>query len=117
MYDLCSVLARRRGLACSSRPPWEPAAGAGGRIALRLLTRAGGGPSPLPRGVGAGAPAARGLVGGRGGGGGCRAAASLLPFWAAACDTQSWPPSCRRRAPFRRAREVGAEVPPRGGGG
>ena len=114
-YDLCGILARRRGLACSSRPPWEPAAGAGGRVALRLLSRAGGGPSPLPRGVGAGAPAACGPVGGRGGG--CRAAASLLPFWAAACGTQSWPPSCRRRAPFRRARAVGAEVPPRGGGG
>ena len=114
-YDLCGVLARRRGLACSSRPPWEPVAGAGGRVALRLLSRAGGGPSPLPRGVGAGAPAACGPVGGRGGG--CRAAASLLPFWAAACGTPSWPPSCRRRAPFRRARAVGAEVPPRGGGG
>ena len=114
-YDLCGVLARRRGLACSSRPPWEPAAGAGGRVALRLLSRAGGGPSPLPRGVQAGAPAARGPVGGRGGG--CRAAASLLPFWAAACGSQSWPPSCRRPAPFWRARAVGAEVPPRGGGG
>ena len=113
--DLCGVLARWRGLACSSRPPWEPAAGAGGRVALRLLSRAGGGASPLPRGVGAGAPAACGPVGGRGGG--CRAAASLLPFCAAACGTQSWPPSCRRRAPFRRARAVGVEVPPRGGGG
>ena len=67
-YDLCGVLVRRRGLACSSRPPWEPAAGAGGRVALLLLSRAGGGPSPLPRGVGAGAPAACGPVGGRGGG-------------------------------------------------
>ena len=67
-YDLCGVLARRRGLACSSRPPWGPAAGAGGQVALRLLSRAGGGPSPLPRGVGAGAQAARGPVGGRGGG-------------------------------------------------
>ena len=76
----------------------------------------GGGPSPLPRGVRAGAPAAFGLVGGRGGGG-CRAAASLLSFWAAACGTPSWPPSCRRRALFRRARAVGAEVPPRAGGG
>ena len=66
--DLCGVLARWRGLACSSRPPWEPAARAGGRVALRLLSRAGGGPSPLPRGVGAGAPAACGTVGGRGGG-------------------------------------------------
>ena len=68
-YDLCGVLARRRGLACSPRPPWEPAAGAGGRVALRLLSRAGGGPSPLPGGMGAGAPAACGPVGGRGGGG------------------------------------------------
>ena len=40
--DLCGVLARWRGLACSSRPPWEPAAGAGGRVALRLLSREGG---------------------------------------------------------------------------
>ena len=75
----------------------------------------GGGPSPLPRGVGAGAPAACGPVGGWGGGG--RAAASLLPFWVAACGTQPWPPSCRRRTPFRRARAVGVAVPPRGGGG
>ena len=67
-YDLRGVLARRRGLACSSRPPWGPAAGAGGRVALRLLSQAGGGPSPLPRGVGAGSPAACGPVGGRGAG-------------------------------------------------
>ena len=66
--ELCGVLARWRGLACSPRPPWEPAAGVGGRVALRLLSRAGGGPSPLPRGVGAGAPAACGPVGGWGGG-------------------------------------------------
>ena len=66
--NLCGVLARWRGLACSPRPPWEPAAGAGGQVALRLLSRAGGGPSPLPRGVGAGAPAACGPVRGVGGG-------------------------------------------------
>ena len=114
-YDLCGVLARRRGLACSSRPPWEPAAGAGGRVALRLLSQARGGTIPPARGVGAAAPAACWPVGGRGGG--CRAAASLLPFWAAACGTQSWPPSCRRGAPFRRARAVGVGVPPPGGGG
>ena len=113
--DLCGVLARWRGLACSPRPPWEPAAGTGGRVALRLLSRAGGGQSPLPRGVAAGAPAACGPVGGWGGGG--RAAVSLLPFWVAACGTQSWPPSCRRRTPFRRARAVGVAVPPRCGGG
>ena len=67
-YDLCGVLVRRRGLACSSRPPWEPAAGAGGRVALRLLSRAGGGPSPLPRGGGGRGP--RGLRAGGGAGGG-----------------------------------------------
>ena len=58
----------------------------------------GGGPSPLPRG-------------------GCRAAASPLSFRAAACGTPFWLSSCRWRAPLRRARAVGAEVPPRGGGG
>ena len=113
--DLCGVLARWRGLACSPRPPWEPAAGAGGRVALRLLSQAGGGPSPLPRGVGAGAPAACGPVGGWGGGGG-RVAASLLPFWVAARGTQPWPPSCRRHTSFRRAPAVGAAVSPRGAG-
>ena len=77
-----------------------------------------GGPSLQPRGVGAGAPAAGGPVGGRGGGGGgCRAAASLLSFQAAACGTPSWLSPRRRCAPFRRALAVGAEVPPRGGGG
>ena len=68
-HDLRGVPVRRRGPTCSSRPPSEPAAGAGGRVTLRLPSRAGGGPSPLSRGVGAGAPAAGGLVGGRGGGG------------------------------------------------
>ena len=68
-YDLCGVPVRRRGLACSSRPPWEPAAGAGGAGRSPAPLSGGGGPSPLPRGVGAGAPAACGPVGGRGGGG------------------------------------------------
>ena len=45
--DLCGVLVRWRRLACSPRPLWEPAAGAGGRVALRLLSRAGGGDHPL----------------------------------------------------------------------
>ena len=110
--DLCGVPVRRRGPACSSRPPCEPAAGAGGRVTLRLPSRGGGGASPLPRGVGAGAPAAGGLVGGR-----CRAVASLLSFRAAACGTPFWLSPCRWRAPFRRARAVGAEVPPQGWGG
>ena len=68
--------------------------------------------------VGAGpgrATAACGPVGGVGGGG--RAAASLLPLRVAAHSTPSWPPSCRRRTPLRRARAVGVAEPPRGGGG
>ena len=74
-----------------------------------------GGPSPLPRGVEPGPPRLAGYWGG--GGGGCRAAASLLSLRAAACGTPFWPSPCRRRAPFWRARAVGAEVPPRAGGG
>ena len=53
--DLCGVLARWRGLACSPRPPWEPAAGAGG---------AGRAPAPFPGGGGTIPPASGG--GGRG---------------------------------------------------
>ena len=41
-HDLRGVLVRRRGPTCSSRPPFEPAAGAGGRVTLRLPSRAGG---------------------------------------------------------------------------
>ena len=87
----------------------------GGPRSGSSLKRGEGGPSPLPQGVGAGAPAACGQVG-RGGGGG-RAAASLLPLWVAARGTPSWPPSCRRRTPLWRARAVGVAEPPRGGGG
>ena len=68
-YDLCGVLACRHGLPCSSRPPWEPAAGAGGRVALRLLSRAGGGTIPPASGGGGRGP--RGLRAGGGAGGGC----------------------------------------------
>ena len=114
-YDLCGVPVRRRGPACSSRPPCELAAGAGGRVTLRLPSRTGGGHPPCLGGWGPGPPRLAGWWGG--GGGGCRAAASLLPLRAAACGTPFWPSPCRRRAPFRRARSVGAEVPPRGGGG
>ena len=91
----------------------------------RRLGRGGGSRSGSSLGRGGTIPPASGGGGrgpsgpraGGGAGGGCRAAASLLPFWAAACGTQSWPPSCRRRAPFRRVHAVGAEVLPRGGGG
>ena len=92
-YDLCGVgSVRRRGPACSSRPPCGPAAGAGGRVTLRLPSRVGGAHPPCLGGV-------------------------VAPFRAAACGTPFWLSSCCWRAPFRRARAVGAEVPPRGGGG
>ena len=113
--DLCGVLARWRGLACSPRPLRGPAAGAGGRVALRPLSRAGGGTIPPASGGGGWGP--RGLRAGGGVGGGGRSAASLTPFWVAACGTQSRPPSCRRRTPFRRVRAVRVAVPPRGGEG
>ena len=79
--------------------------------------------SPLGRGgsippaSGAGGRGPRGWRAGGGAGGGCRAAASLLSFRVAACDSPFWLSPCRRRAPFPRARADGAEVPPRGGGG
>ena len=71
--DLCGVLARWRGLACSPRFLWEPAAGAGQPTALRLLSRAGGGGTISPAsGGGTGAPAACEPVGGVEGGWSCR---------------------------------------------
>ena len=99
----------------------------GGPHLSRRLGRGGGSHSGSPLGRGGSIPSASGgggrgprgwrAGGGAGGGGRCRAAASLLSFQAAACGTPSWLSPCRRRAPFRRARAVGAEVPPRGGGG
>ena len=68
-YDLCGVPVRRRGPACSSRPRCEPAAGAGGRVALRLPSRAGGGHPPCLGGWGPGPPRLAGWWGGGGGGG------------------------------------------------
>ena len=67
-YDLCGVPVRRRGPACSSQPPCEPAAGAGGRVALRLPSRVGGGHPPCLGGWGPGPPRLAGWWG-RGGGG------------------------------------------------
>ena len=67
-YDLCGAPVRRRGPACSSRPPCEPAAGAGGRVTLRLPSRAGGGHPPCLGGRGLGPPRLAGWWGGGGGG-------------------------------------------------
>ena len=114
-HDLRGVPVRRRGPTCSSRPPLEPAAGASGRVTLRLPSRAGGS-VPSASGGGGRGPCGRRAGGGAGGGGGCRAAASLLSFQAAACGTPSRLSPRRRCSPFRRALAVGAEVPPRGRG-
>ena len=92
----------------------------------RRQGRGGGSHSGSPLGRGGSIPPASGgggrgprgwRAGGGAGGGGCRPAASLLSFRAAACGTPFWLSPCRRRAPFRRARAVGAEVPPWRGGG
>ena len=56
------------GLACSSRPPLEPAAGAGGRVKLWLPSRAGGSIPPASGGGGRG-PRSWRAGGGAGGGG------------------------------------------------
>ena len=69
--DLCGVLAHWRGLTCSPRFLWDPAAGAGGRAVLLLLSRAGGGGAlpPASGGWGLVPPRLAGRWGGFGGGG------------------------------------------------
>ena len=90
-YDLCGVPVRRRGPVCSSRPPCGPAAGAGG---------AGHTPAPLSGG-GAHSPCLGGGV-------------ALRPPRSRSGRRPVVPLS---GPPLRRARAVGADVPPRGGGG
>ena len=84
LFPACSCGSRRLGRG-------------GGPCSGSSLRRGEGGPSPLPREVGAGA--------------------SLLPLWGAARGSLPWPPSCRRRTPPRHARSVGVAGPPLGGGG
>ena len=66
-HDLRGVPVRRRGPTCSSRPPLEPAAGASGRVTLRLPSRAGG---SVPSASGGGGRGPCGRRAGRGAGGG-----------------------------------------------
>ena len=68
-HDLRGVPVRRRGPTCSSRLPLEPAAGASGRVTLRLPSRAGGS-VPSASGGGGRGPCGRRAGGGAGGGGG-----------------------------------------------
>ena len=119
---------------CSGTPVWVRGSRSSRRCPYRAAVPPEGGRPPGPGGAegrACGSPAVVGAGGGGGvggppprppsglcgGGGGGRAAASLLSFRAAACGTPFWLSPCRRRAHFRRARAVGAEVPPRGGGG
>ena len=67
-HHLRGVPVRRRGPTCSSRPPLEPAAGASGRVTLRLPSRAGGS-VPSASGGGGRGPCGRRAGGGAGGGG------------------------------------------------
>ena len=90
--DLCGVLARWRGLACSPGPLWEPAAGAGGQVALRLLSRAGGGTIPPASGGGGRGP--RGLRAGGGVGGG-----QFAPR--PPCSPSGWRPAVLKPGPPR----------------
>ena len=111
--DLCGVLARWRGLACSPRFLWELAAGAGGRAVLWLLCWAEGG-GTIPPASGGRGRGPRGLVGGRGGGVAPRLPASLsgtrpaVPYPGPPLVVGALPPGVRVRS--------GVAGPPRGGG-
>ena len=98
--DLCGVLVRWRGLACSSRFLWVPAAGAGGRATLRLLSRAGGG-GTIPPASGGGGRGPRGLRAGGGGGG-----VGVVPR--PPCSPSGWPPAVPHPGPSL----VGGALPP-----
>ena len=91
-------------LACSPRFLWEPAAGAGGRAALRLLSRAGG-RGTIPPASGGGGRGPRGLRAGWGGGwGGLRRGLPAPPLGGG--------PRFPTLAPPWRARAVGVAGPP-----
>ena len=90
-YDLCGVPVRRRGPACSSRPPCEPAARAGGRVTLRLPSWAGGAHPPCLGGWGPGPPRLAGWWGGGGGG-----VAPRPP-----CSRSGWRPAVLLSGPLR----------------
>ena len=110
--DLCGVLARWRGLACSQRFLWELAAGAGGRAVLRLLSQAGGG-GTIPPASGGWGPRPRGLWAGGGGGGGSHRSLPALPpggrpqfpTLAPLSSLAHFPPACA----FGRGRKAASE--------
>ena len=104
--DLCGVLVRWRWLACSPWPLWEPAAGAGGRVALRLLSQVGAGDHPpCLRGWGPGPPRLAGRWGGWGGG-----VAPRPP-----CSPSGWRPAVLSPGPPRVVGALPSGVPVRSG--
>ena len=112
----CGALARWRGFACSPRLLWEQAAGAGGRALLWPPSRAPrsrqgeAGPSPLPQGLRAGAPAAYGPMGGVGGGVAPRP--PCFPSGGRPAVPQPAPSLVVGAFPPRRARLAGVAGPP-----
>ena len=105
--DLCGVLARWRRLACSLRFLREPAAGAGGRAALRLLSRAGGG-GTIPPASGGGGRGPRGL---RAGGGGWVGGVAPRP----PCSPSGWRPAVPHPGPPRAVGALSSGVRVRSG--
>ena len=100
-HDLRGVPVRRRGPTCSSRPPFEPAAGAGGRVTLRLPSRAGGVHPPASGGGGRG-PRGWRAGGGLGGGGVLRRGLpSLVPGGGLRYSFLALPVSPARSLPAR----------------
>ena len=91
--DLCGILAHWRGLACSPRPLWEPAAGAGG--AGRAPAPLSGGGGTIPPASGGGGRGPRGLRAG-GGGGGWGGVAPRPP-----CSPSGWRPAVLNPGPPR----------------
>ena len=78
-HNLRGVPVRRRGPTRSARPPFEPAAGAWGRVTLRLPSRAGGVHPFCLGGWGPGPPWLAGRWGGGGGGPSRRGLPALVP--------------------------------------
>ena len=105
-YDLCGVPVRRRGPACSSRPPCEPAAGAGGRVTLRLPSPAGGAHPPCLGGWGPGPPRLAGWWGGGGGGVLRRSLPALVPGGGLRYSFLALPVSPARSLPARACGQV-----------
>ena len=110
--DLSGVLARWRGLACSPRPPREPAAWAGVGCAPAPLSGGGGTIPPASGGGG------RGILrlAGRWGGGVAPRPPCSPSGWRPAVHNPG-PPRVVGATPLRRARAVGVAVPFRAWGG